>query len=119
MRVETGDVLVVGAGLRLLRLDHAQLPLNEGPGKAILMQTQVGKRPILAVGNSDGDIELLQFARAAGRPSLGVLLRHDDAAREYAYAERAERAQALAPAEGWVVVSMQRDFAHVFAGETP
>ena len=101
-------------GLTLLRLDHAGRPLNEGPGKAIHLQRQVGRRPILAVGNSDGDIEMLQFARAARRPSLGVLLRHDDAEREYAYEDRAERAHAIAAANDWVVVSMKDDFARVF-----
>jgi phosphoglycolate phosphatase-like HAD superfamily hydrolase len=102
-------------GLALLRLDHAGSPLNEGPGKAIHLQRQVGRRPILAVGNSDGDIEMLQFARATGRPSLGILVRHDDAEREYAYDERAERAQAIAAANDWLVISMKDDFARVFA----
>lgn len=93
---------------------------NEGPAKVTNIQTQLGRRPILAAGNSSGDREMLEWAVAAGRPSLALLVDHDDAKREYAYAGKAET---LAEAEpitqtasraGWTVVSMANDWETVF-----
>jgi hypothetical protein len=75
---------------------------------------RIGRRPILAVGNSNGDIEMLQYAGGPSRPALRLLLLHDDAEREFAYTAGAERALQLASARGWTVISMQNDWATVF-----
>ena len=81
------------------------------------IQLHIGRRPILAVGNSDGDLEMLQYARAGQRPFLALLLHHDDAEREYDYLTGAEEVMAVAAQSPWVVVSMERDFATVFPYE--
>ena len=79
----------------------------------------IGRRPVLAFGNSDGDIEMLQYTTTGPGRRLGLILHHDDAAREYAYDRashigRLDRGLALAPDAGWTVVSMQRDWRRIF-----
>ena len=95
-------------------------PANEGNGKPINIQAHIGRQPILAVGNSTGDIEMLRMA--GERPlSLCLMINHDDAAREYAYEGRAatvkttESAVTMARRRGWTVVSMKNDWQNVFA----
>jgi len=100
--------------LVLLRKPGLIEPLDEGPGKPINIELHVGRPPILAVGNSNGDIEMLEFAASDEMPNLSLLLHHDDAEREYAYDEGAERALQLADDRGWTVVSMKEDFSKVF-----
>ena len=90
---------------------------DDGPAKPVRIWSRIGRRPILAVGNSNGDIEMLTFAMHPSRPSLGLLINHDDAAREIAYTSGAERALARAVERDWVVVSMQNDWSTVF--DTP
>jgi hypothetical protein len=89
--------------------------LDDGPEKAIQIWTHVGRRPLLAGGNSNGDIAMLDFAQRPDRPSLRLLVLHDDAEREFAYTSGAEKALAEADKRGWTVVSMKDDFATVFA----
>ena len=88
--------------------------LNDGPIKPVRIWGRTGRRPILAAGNSNGDIEMLQYAAAGARPSLQLLLLHDDAEREFAYVAGAEKALELAEAENWVVPSMRADWGTVF-----
>ena len=90
---------------------------NNEAAKPANIQLHIGRRPIVAVGNSDGDLEMLQYARAGQRPFLALLLHHDDAEREYDYLTGAEEAMAVAAQSSWVVVSMQRDFATIFPYE--
>ncbi|UCD52518.1 MAG: haloacid dehalogenase-like hydrolase [Phycisphaerales bacterium] len=85
--------------------------------KPASIQLHIGRRPIVAVGNSDGDLEMLQYARAGQRPFLALLLHHDDAEREYDYLTGAEEVMAAAAQSQWLVVSMQRDFATLFPYE--
>jgi phosphoserine phosphatase len=93
---------------------------NEGSPKAVNIQTHIGRRPILAVGNSAGDREMLEYAHTGPLPSLCVVVDHDDAEREYAYSGAAvtnpDAEPILATAErfGWTVVSMRRDWNRVF-----
>ncbi len=89
--------------------------LNVGPFKAVHISLATGRRPIIAVGNSDGDLEMLRFAESANGTSLVLVVDHDDAAREFAYREGADRVLATAAARNWRVVSIARDFATVFA----
>ena len=89
--------------------------LDDGPEKAIQIWAHVGRRPLLAGGNSNGDIAMLDFAQHRDRPALRLLVLHDDAEREFAYTSGAEKALAEADERDWTVVSMKNDFATVFA----
>jgi phosphoglycolate phosphatase-like HAD superfamily hydrolase len=90
-------------------------PFNDGPGKPINIQLHIGRPPILAGGNSNGDLQMMEFAQAGGRPFLNLLLRHDDAQREYAYDYSAEKIQKIAKDRGWTEISMKSDFKSIFA----
>jgi hypothetical protein len=76
--------------------------------------SRIGQRPILAAGNANGDIEMLQFTGGSGRPALRLLLLHDDPDREFDYVAGAERALELAKTQGWTVISAKHDWATVF-----
>ncbi|MCB2227986.1 MAG: haloacid dehalogenase-like hydrolase [Desulfarculaceae bacterium] len=93
--------------------------IDDGPGKPVNIALQVGLRPIMAVGNSDGDLAMLQWTAAGPGPRLMMLVHHDDAAREFAYDRksavgRLDKALDQARKDGWTVVSMKNDFATVF-----
>lgn len=94
---------------------------NEGPAKIANIQTQNGRAPLIAVGNSGGDREMLEWAQSSPHGGLAILIDHDDAGREYAYQSTAatfhdtEPISAVADRLGWVTVSMARDWEHVFA----
>jgi FMN phosphatase YigB (HAD superfamily) len=87
---------------------------NDGPVKPVRIWSRVGRRPILAGGNSNGDIEMLAFAGGPSRPGLSLLVLHDDPEREFDYVAGAERSLEEAEARGWTVVSVKRDWAAVF-----
>lgn len=100
---------------RLPRIDF----VDDGPGKPVGIARHIGRRPIAAFGNSDGDVEMLRHATEGPGRRLGLLVRHDDAAREYAYDReshvgRLARGLDEAPARGWQVASMREDWARVF-----
>jgi phosphoserine phosphatase len=103
---------------RLLRLPKLVEPLDDKAGKPVNIERDIGRRPILAFGNSDGDIQMLEYAISDERPWLSLLLHHDDAEREYAYDVGTEKALAIAGERGFTVVSMKNDFAKVFPFET-
>jgi phosphoserine phosphatase len=88
--------------------------LDDGPEKPVHIWTRTGRRPVMAAGNSNGDIEMLQFTQHVDRPSLRLLVLHDDAEREFDYVSGAERALELAGSSGWTVISMKNDWATVF-----
>jgi hypothetical protein len=88
--------------------------LDDGHQKPIRIWSRVGRRPMLAAGNSNGDIEMLEFSRNPNRPSLQLLVDHDDAEREFDYRTGAERSLERAAQDGWMVVSMKRDWSTVF-----
>ena len=83
--------------------------LDDGPVKPARIWDRTGRRPIFAAGNSNGDIEMLEYSR-----DFRLLVRHDDADREFDYLAGAESVLDLAKAEGWTVASMQTDWAEVF-----
>jgi phosphoglycolate phosphatase-like HAD superfamily hydrolase len=89
--------------------------IDDGPGKVIQIWNVIGRRPILAAGNSNGDIEMLKYTQTKGKPFLNLLLLHDDAEREYAYEQGAEKALSLAEELNWQIVSIKSDFQQVFA----
>jgi phosphoserine phosphatase len=100
---------------REARLDF----VDDGPGKPVGIARHVGRRPIAAFGNSDGDIEMLRYATEGSGLRLGMIVRHDDAEREYAYDSdshvgRLARALDEAPRRGWHVASMRDDWARIF-----
>ena len=88
--------------------------LDDGPEKPIRIWSRVGRRPLLAVGNSNGDIPMLEFAQHTDRPFLGMLVLHDDAEREFDYTSGAEWALTQADTNGWTVASIKNDWATVF-----
>ncbi|MCW2789812.1 MAG: putative acid phosphatase [Aeromicrobium sp.] len=93
---------------------------NEGPAKVSNIQTQLGRRPILAAGNSGGDREMLEWAATGEGPTLALLVDHDDEAREFSYRSSAETFTEAEPITtvgerlGWTVASMARDWETVF-----
>jgi hypothetical protein len=88
--------------------------LDDGPEKPIRIWSRTGRRPLLAAGNSDGDIPMLEFTQHPDHPVLRLLICHDDPYREFGYVAGAEAALAKANACGWSVVSMRNDWATVF-----
>jgi phosphoglycolate phosphatase-like HAD superfamily hydrolase len=84
--------------------------LDDGPMKPVRLWSRIGRRPILAAGNSNGDIEMLEFTRG-----LRLLVLHDDADREFDYTAGAEKALAQAAKDDWTVVSMRNDWTTVFS----
>jgi phosphoglycolate phosphatase-like HAD superfamily hydrolase len=88
--------------------------LDDGPQKPIRIWSRTGRRPLLAAGNSNGDIPMLEFTHHRDRPVLRLILLHDDSEREFAYTGGSERALEQAHQAGWTVVSMKHDWATVF-----
>jgi phosphoserine phosphatase len=88
---------------------------DDGPVKPVRIWSRIGRRPLLAAGNSNGDVPMLRFAGGPSRPALRLLLLHDDDEREFAYTAGAEKALEAAAANDWTVVSVKRDWASVFA----
>jgi phosphoserine phosphatase len=93
--------------------------IDDGPGKPVGIARHIGRRPIAAFGNSDGDFQMLQYATEGPGRRLGMIVHHDDADREYAYDRESHvgqlsRALDEAPKRGWQVVSMRDDWGRVF-----
>jgi phosphoglycolate phosphatase-like HAD superfamily hydrolase len=88
--------------------------LDDGPQKPIRIWSRTGRRPLLAAGNSNGDVPMLQFTKHDDKPSLRLLVLHDDEKREFGYTSGAEQALEQASKDGWTVVSIKRDWATVF-----
>jgi phosphoglycolate phosphatase-like HAD superfamily hydrolase len=100
-------------------MDH--LFVDDKGGKLVGIHAFIGRRPIAAFGNSDGDLQMLKFTTMANsRPAFGLLVHHTDARREYAYdahpTSSGKLVEALqqAPKRGWVVVDMAKDWAVLF-----
>ncbi len=93
--------------------------INDKGGKPVGIDRHIGRRPIFAAGNSDGDLEMLQWTTAGDGPRFGMIVHHDDPVREWAYDRdskigRLDKAMDLAPKEGWLLVSMKNDWAQIF-----
>jgi phosphoserine phosphatase len=105
---------------RLVRTRRLQGNANEGEHKVTNIQTQLGRRPILGVGNSGGDREMLEWACAGPLPGLALLVDHDDKAREFEYVSiaqtfaEAEPITEVAHRLGWTVISMANDWETIF-----
>ncbi|MCJ7659313.1 MAG: haloacid dehalogenase-like hydrolase [Anaerolineales bacterium] len=90
--------------------------IDDGPGKPIQIWNVIGRRPILAAGNSNGDLPMLAFAGGASSPALRLLVVHDDAEREFDYVAGAEKVISAVQTNKWTAVSIQRDWQKVFPG---
>ena len=93
--------------------------INDGPNKPIGIQEHIGRRPVMAFGNSDGDLEMLLWTTAGKGPRFGMLIRHTDDVREVAYDRYSpighlEKALDIAPEKGWVVVDMKKEWKEIF-----
>jgi hypothetical protein len=88
--------------------------LDDGPEKPVRIWSRIGRRPLLAAGNSNGDVAMLEFTAHADKPTLRLLLLHDDGEREFEYTTGAEKALERAKADGWTAVSIKNDWATVF-----
>jgi hypothetical protein len=105
---------------RLLREPRLEF-LDDGPGKPVGIHRAIGRRPIAAFGNSDGDLAMLRWVTSGSGPRLGMLVHHDDPRREVAYDRsspfgRLDRGLEQAPARGWGLISMREEWAKIYAG---
>jgi phosphoglycolate phosphatase-like HAD superfamily hydrolase len=106
-------------GKAVLVREPAVLLLNDGPGKPVGIQTHIGRKPIAAFGNSDGDQQMLEWTASGPGARLMLLVHHTDAVREVSY-DRASHVGKLdkaldeARAKGWVVASMKDDWKTIF-----
>lgn len=94
--------------------------VNDGDGKVVGIDRFIGRRPIAAFGNSDGDLPMLHYATAGPGLRFGLLVHHTDAAREFAYDKdsavgRLDKGLRQADINGWTLVDMKRDWKTVFA----
>jgi hypothetical protein len=101
----SGPVLV-----RLPQIDF----IDDKAGKPVGINSHIGRRPIAAFGNSDGDLQMLEWTTAGHGARFALLVHHTDAAREYAYDKGAEQALEEAKAKGWTVVDMKKDWKQVY-----
>jgi phosphoglycolate phosphatase-like HAD superfamily hydrolase len=101
--------------VRLPKIDF----IDDKAGKPVGINKFIGKRPVFAAGNSDGDYEMLKWTTMADGPRFGMIVHHTDAEREYAYDRdshvgRLNKALDDAPAQGWEVVSMKDSWSEIF-----
>jgi phosphoglycolate phosphatase-like HAD superfamily hydrolase len=99
-----------GAIIRKPEADY----LDDGPQKPVRIWSRVGRRPLLAAGNANGDIPMLDFTHHQDKPFLRLLVLHDDADREFDYITGAEQALERADANAWTQISIKNDWATVF-----
>jgi phosphoglycolate phosphatase-like HAD superfamily hydrolase len=94
--------------------------VNDGPGKPVGIYRAIGRQPIFAFGNSDGDLQMLQWTQGGGGARFMGLVHHTDAKREWAYDRKSrigklDKALDAAAVNGWTVVDMQKDWSKVFS----
>jgi len=104
----------------------ARLPqvdfVDDGPGKPVGIQMRIGRRPLAAFGNSDGDLQMLQWTAAGAGPRFCLYVHHTDAAREWAYDRegsigRLDKGLDEAKAKGWTVVDMRQDWKVIYPAQ--
>ena len=101
--------------VRLPELDF----IDDKAGKPVGIHQHIGRRPIAAFGNSDGDFEMLEWTTSGDGARFGLLVHHDDAEREFAYDRESHigklaRGLDAAPKRGWTVVSMKTDWKSIY-----
>jgi phosphoglycolate phosphatase-like HAD superfamily hydrolase len=106
---------------RLMKLP--ELDFNDDKvGKPVAIQMHIGRHPIAAFGNSDGDLQMLEWARQGAGVRFALIVHHTDAEREWAYDRKSpvgqlDKALDVAQAEGWTIVDMKNDWNRVFQFE--
>lgn len=105
----------------LVRLPEVNF-IDDNVGKPVGIQQHVGRRPIAAFGNSDGDLQMLQWTTAGKGTRLGLLVHHTDVEREWAYDRKSsigqlDKALDEGRAKGWTIVDMKKDWKKIFAWE--
>lgn len=108
------EYISVDTGTYLVRTDK----INSNNDKAVKptnIELHIGRKPIFAAGNSDGDYQMMEFTLSNDKPSMAILVHHDDETREYSYMHGTENAVQDASEKGWYVVSMKDDFKEIFA----
>jgi phosphoserine phosphatase len=93
--------------------------IDDKAGKPLAINKFIGRRPIMAFGNSDGDFEMLEWTTAGAGPRLATIVHHDDAAREFAYDRdshigKLRRGLDEGPKRGWLILSMKNDWKAVY-----
>ncbi len=106
----------------LVRLPEMNF-IDDKEGKPVAINQHIGRRPIAAFGNSDGDSQMLQWTTAGDGRRLGVIVRHTDAEREWAYDReshvgRLDQALDEAAQRGWVVIDMKEDWGRIYGFES-
>ena len=102
----------------LVRLPEINF-IDDKAGKPVAIQQHIGRRPIAAFGNSDGDFEMLEWTTSGGGPRFGLIVHHTDADREWAYDRsshvgRLDKGLNEAASKGWTVVSMKDDWKTIY-----
>jgi hypothetical protein len=102
----------------LVRLPEINF-IDDKAGKPVGIHIHIGRRPIAAFGNSDGDLQMIQWTTAGAGKRFGLLVHHTDAEREYAYDRqssvgRLDKALEEAKSRGWTVVNMKQDWKRIF-----
>ena len=104
----------------LFRLPEVNF-IDDKAGKPLGINQHIGRRPLAAFGNSDGDLEMLQYTTLSGGVRLGLIVHHTDAEREYAYDRQShigklDKALDAAAINKWTVVDMKNDWKRIFPG---
>jgi hypothetical protein len=99
-------------GSYFVRMNEIVQPINDEGGKAVNIFYEVGKVPVIAMGNSPGDYPMLQFSKNSPY-SLQMIVNHDDAEREYVYDQ--DTMATMCRVNGWKEISMKNDFKVVFS----
>jgi len=110
---------VVTDGEPAIMKDPGILFIDDKSGKPLAIEARIGKRPILAAGNSDGDFEMLEWTTSGPGPRLGILIHHTDGEREFAYDRDSpvgelSRGLDQGPERGWLIVDMAADWEQVW-----
>jgi phosphoglycolate phosphatase-like HAD superfamily hydrolase len=106
----------------LMRLPEMNF-IDDKTGKPVGINSHIGRRPIMAFGNSDGDQQMLEWTQAGSGPRLMMLVHHDDSAREFAYGAESkigtfsDALMAEANKNSWTIISMKDDWKKIFAFE--
>lgn len=93
--------------------------IDDKEGKPVAIHHHIGRRPVMAFGNSDGDFQMLEWTTAGDGPRLGVLVHHTDAEREWAYDRDSHIGQLARGLDegtdrGWVIIDMQKDWRRIY-----
>lgn len=120
---------IVGSSVKATYTEHqgekaiVKLPelnfINDGPGKPVGIHQHIGTKPVIAVGNSDGDFEMLEYTTQGAGARLGILIHHTDSVREYAYDSLShignlKRGLIEGPERGWIIIDMAKDWKTIY-----